>query len=183
MLGVLRIGFTGTQVGITQPQSNCLSNLIECYFDKFTIHNLEWHHGDCEGADEKFHDTLIEKYLSRNYANRIVIHPPIDESRRAYCKDSMLTLIPENYVARNHNIVDSIKALIVCPQQDEEIVRSGTWSTFRYASKENSSTKIIWIIQLDGRLIYLGTMKSLDEYGVVPNIPVGVIIGPSFPKG
>ena len=40
---------------------------------------------------------------------------------------------------RNKDIVNSCDILIACPENDKEVIRSGTWSTIRYAKKINKT--------------------------------------------
>jgi hypothetical protein len=118
------IGFTGTQRGMSDRQKKGLR-----------VHLLvaepgsELHHGDCFGGDEEAHEMALELGL------RIVIHPPLNNSKRAFCKGAHLVLPPKYYIDRNHDIVDVSALLIAAPKTDEEEVRSGTWATVRYARK------------------------------------------------
>jgi hypothetical protein len=67
---------------------------------------------------------------------RIVIHPPTDPKKRAFCKGAAEIREPKPYLDRNHDIVDEGSGLLIAaPFQEEEILRSGTWATVRYAWK------------------------------------------------
>lgn len=116
------IGFTGTQRGMTEAQ-------IETITDILFVHEPAWvHHGDCIGADAEFHD------LARNAGARVHIHPPDNPSKRAWCVgDKVSPELP--YLQRNKRIVASSDLLIAAPGESEEQLRSGTWSTWRYADK------------------------------------------------
>lgn len=132
----VKIGFTGTQKGLTAEQYKKLSDFISI------INNtvLEFHHGDCIGADEEFH-TICETFNIE-----IVIHPPLNESKRAFCESGTL-LKRKEYLERNRDIVNSTDVMIVCPDSKIEKLRSGTWSTYRYAIRKN---KPIFIFYPDG---------------------------------
>jgi hypothetical protein len=39
--------------------------------------------------------------------------------------------------------VDETEFLIGAPKEDEEVLRSGTWSTIRYSKKSNKPKKIL----------------------------------------
>lgn len=123
------IGFTGTQIGMTALQKEIFENLI-CGLKG------EFHHGDCIGADAEAHD-IAEKYLE------CVIHPPIISAKRAFKKANRIceTL---NYLARNKAIVIACERMIATPKEFAEQVRSGTWSTIRYAKNSMKSTMIIF---------------------------------------
>ncbi len=129
----MAVGFTGTQDGITHKQ---VLQLLNTYL----IHESEIHHGDCIGADEQFH------YLARSIQMpSIQIHPPINESKRAFCDGPGVDILPaKEYLDRNKDIVNATEYLIACPGGYEEIMRSGTWSTVRYAAKKEKDVYIIF---------------------------------------
>ena len=97
----------------------------------------EAHHGDCVGADYTFHAICLEEKIP------VIIHPPINESKRAFCKEAQLILPAKEYLVRNHDIVDACDVLFVCPRTETEQRRSGTWATWRYAKKQNKEICLI----------------------------------------
>jgi hypothetical protein len=134
------IGFTGTRDGMSDHQKEGLLKLI------MSMDVRTFHHGDCVGADAEAHDIVCP------YAP-IIIHPPSNSKMRAY-KDTSgapgalkplgalkpsKVLEPKDYIARNHDIVDSTTVLIATPQggpsseSSPSAKRSGTWATIRYA--------------------------------------------------
>jgi hypothetical protein len=128
----MRIGFTGTQIGMTLLQQEefvlfCQENNI-----------IEFHHGDCIGADEQAHNIVREFFP----LVRIIIHPPINSSKRAFCKGDVLWT-PKEYLDRNKDIVNESDTVIAAPKENIEVLRSGTWSTIRYAKKANKLGKIL----------------------------------------
>lgn len=125
----MRIGFTGTQQGMSARQMDVLDALLQdIKMDGHTL-SVEFHHGDCIGADEQAHRIAEMHGLYR------IIHPPLDNSRRAWCKDAALVHEPRAYLDRNRDIVRASEILIATPAQEREMIRSGTWSTVRYARK------------------------------------------------
>lgn len=142
-----KIAFTGTQVGMTDSQLSIIRLFIKTHLDEIQ----EVHHGDCIGADDDFH-TLV-----RLHSNiKIVIHPPKNKSKRAF-KQGDLILEPDEYLKRNHDIVDTCDILLATPKENEEVLRSGTWATIRYGKK---SGKVVIIIFPNGELkIYDGAKK------------------------
>lgn len=90
----------------------------------------EFHHGDCIGADSQAHDIVARIKPS----SEIVIHPPVDPSKRAF-RESSRVRTERPYLERNHIIVDETELLIAAPSSIGEELRSGTWSTIRYARK------------------------------------------------
>ena len=134
----MKIGMTGSRNGISNAAINTLTSLP--FFNIDDVNQV--HHGDCIGADTTFHN-IVEKMNIE-----IVIHPPLDNKLRSYCK-SINILKPKPYLQRNHNIVDASDILIAFPPSKEEVLRSGTWSTIRYARKNK---KTIYIIFPDGSI-------------------------------
>lgn len=123
------LGFTGTQRGMTVSQVTSLRYLL--WNSGYVVH-----HGDCIGADAQAHD------IARACGLRVIIHPPINEAKRAWCKGDVI--LPErDYLDRNHDIVDACVWLVAAPGEEEEKIRSGTWSTVRYARRKGRSIKII----------------------------------------
>jgi hypothetical protein len=129
---VSKLGFTGTREGLTRRQIERLIRVLTVFKPS------EVHHGDCIGGDSDFH-TIVRSLL---FWTRIIGHPPEDSSRRAHCIFDR-ELPPRPYLDRNHDIVDAVEMLVVCPKEMEEIVRSGTWATYRYARKWHKSTILI----------------------------------------
>lgn len=125
-----KIGFTGTQRGITDYQHR---RLIQCLVK---IAGKEFHHGDCIGADE-----AADK-CARALGYIRIIHPPINLSRRAWCNGGEM-LEPKPYLERNQDIVNATEMLIAAPGEYEEQLRSGTWSTVRKAKKAGKPIVII----------------------------------------
>lgn len=140
------IGFTGTQTGMTLKQMNEVNSLFKEL--KLTV----FHHGDCIGADSEAHDFAVLYFrlikMIDSTVGKIVIHPPINNSKRAFCK-ALTIREPKEYLTRNKDIVNESDILIATPKEDTEQLRSGTWSTIRYARKMN---KKIYIILPNGLL-------------------------------
>jgi len=124
----IHVGFTGTKVGMSDAQKKTLLNWLKAC-RRFYRDYAEFHHGDCIGADAEAHDiaTLVGFETS--------IHPPINEYARAFCTPSFGSYEAKEYIERNHEIVDCVRVLIATPQTNEEVMRSGTWATVRYARK------------------------------------------------
>ena len=77
---------------------------------------------------------------------KIIGHPPIDDkelSAKAVELSSELVEKKE-YLQRNKDVVDSSDTLVAFPRTYEEQLRSGTWSTIRYARKKNKTIVIIY---------------------------------------
>lgn len=130
----MRVGFTGTQAGMTPAQKVRLGQMLRG-------RQVELHHGDCIGADADAHD------IAAALGAVIVIHPPIKDAKRAFCWHADKVMDPAPYHARNRAIVSATERLIACPKESEEVMRSGTWMTIRYA---RNMGRPIWILWPDG---------------------------------
>jgi len=118
------VGFTGTQHGMTAAQkAGVRRRLIRLRTSSL------FRHGDCVEADENAHDLALQLGYT------VIVHPPTDDSRRAFVKGYAQMLPPRPYLHRNRDIVDASDALIAAPHTSHEVLRSGTWSTVRYARK------------------------------------------------
>jgi hypothetical protein len=129
------IGFTGTQLGMTDAQKATLRKLLDGG-------GGEIHHGDSIGADAEAHNIADE------CGHAIIIHPPTNHSKRAWCEVPRHMMQPEKpYPNRNRDIVNETTSLIATPAEPEEQLRSGTWSTVRFAKKQG---KPVFVILPDG---------------------------------
>lgn len=137
----MKIGFTGTQSGITPQQFDLLVEVLQ------ELHEItEAHHGDCFGADWEF-SNIVDAIFG---FGKIHCHPPEDNKKRAFARvDVMNKALP--YIIRNHNIVDATDILIACPKGMIEERRSGTWATIRYSRKQGKPIVILWP---DGKYSY-----------------------------
>lgn len=124
------VGFTGTQVGMTEAQFTRVSRILASWGG--------WvHHGDCIGADKQFHDIAHARGI------KVAIHPPTHSGKRAFCVGDVCH-VPADYLTRNRQIVDASLGLIGTPKSFEEELRSGTWATIRYARRSKKPVVIVW---------------------------------------
>jgi hypothetical protein len=120
----MKIGFTGSRQGMSQPQMENFVMLLK------KMGMTEFHHGDCVGADEEAH-AIVRDFFPNV---QIVIHPPTSAGKRAFCVgDETRESLP--YLTRDRKIVDECEFLFAAPLRNTEELRSGTWSTIRYARK------------------------------------------------
>jgi hypothetical protein len=155
----MRIGFTGTQSGMTNFQKTVLKEILLA--EKCS----EFIHGDCYGADAQAND------ISKWFVDFISIFPPDNSNKRAWCFNPQrvdrkwewlkVGLInaeetryikvrwapKDSYLERNRHIVDNCDMMIACPKEDKHTVRSGTWATIRYAWSVHRKIVIIPPIQ------------------------------------
>lgn len=125
----MQLGFTGTQRGVTPEQwATCWSFLCERAPGSF-------HHGDCIGADDQIAG------MARLAGYRVVGHPPSFSGKRAWFASDENWPVAD-YLVRNHAIVNSCQEMLACPGGPEQL-RSGTWSTIRFAIKVRRRVTIV----------------------------------------
>lgn len=138
------VGFTGNRWGMALAQKLAVERLV----DDITADNYKgagqdgdivFHMGDCVGSDKEFYQIVGSLW-------RRVGHPPSRTQFRAFLDYDEERPV-KDYLPRNKDIVDESSILIATPASYDEIVRSGTWSTVRYAMKKR---KIVYIIFPDG---------------------------------
>ena len=141
---MIQVGFTGTRHGMTDAQKVTLRSLLT----KFG--GVEFHHGDCIGADSEAHDIAMEC----GYCP--IIHPPTNPALRAWRKVPSHLMRPERpYMTRNRDIVDAAQVIIATPAEMLER-NGGTWSTVRYARRVG---KPLHVILPDGSVV--GSLTTL----------------------
>jgi hypothetical protein len=134
---IVRAGFTGTSLGMSNGQLIMLTSILGLGVTHF-------HHGDCVGADAQAHD------LARAIGLKIEVHPPVVDRKRAFCQGATVVHNPKPYLERNQDIVDVTDFLIATPYEFDEQDRGGTWSTIRYARRH--AEKSLIIIKPNGRI-------------------------------
>jgi len=132
---MIEIGFTGTRRGMTIAQHRALVKIMLSYHKMSGT--FVWHHGLCTGSDEQSHK------LAQVFDFYIHGHPPTDEKHMATLDGFVGLDEPKPYLRRNHDIVDSTGILIATPHEHVEVLRSGTWSTIRYAKRIGKKVVII----------------------------------------
>ena len=135
-----RLGFSGTQTGMTDDQYMTL--------DQWLMENkqllTEIHHGGCVGADAQFHNLVGEHGLWK----LVHVHPSNNYHKTAQLAGVPAKVWPVDFpLERNLTIVQHSDIVIVTPKEDDEVLRSGTWATVRRARKLR---RLIKHIRLDG---------------------------------
>lgn len=134
----MNIGFTGTQVGMSESQKDKLAEILFRAADDHPGESLEFHHGDCVGADAQADS------IARSAGFRVVVHPPTNDAKRAFrARPGDAVREPRPYLVRNVDIVDETGFLVAAPKSAEEELRSGTWATVRYARSIRRLTVIL----------------------------------------
>lgn len=134
----MKLGFTGTQVGMTPMQLLKVAQMIT----KNPI--TESHSGDCIGADNEFLQLIQLANTNKSFPTIATHgHIPSYDSKRAFGKYAV-SHPPRPYLHRNHDIVDASDVMIGTPKGNEEQRRSGTWATIRYAKKTGKKLVVIF---------------------------------------
>lgn len=128
-------GFTGTRNGMTEKQKVAVVYILSQLQHKVD----KYRHGDCVGADQDFHEILTKS----GFNDQIELHPCDIDSQRAWCKAPVIHE-PKPPLERNKDIVRQSSILLVCPSGEKEVLRSGTWATYREGLRRNKNVIIVY---------------------------------------
>lgn len=131
----LHIGFTGSRDGMTYFQKQSVHRSLSLIKKRNKTTKLFFHHGDCIGADAQAH------LIAAKLGFIIVVHPPTDNTRRAFMQG--IVLPPKPFMDRNRDIVNESHLMIACPKTRQESLRSGTWATIRYSRNKGNLWNLI----------------------------------------
>lgn len=145
---IVRIGFTGTQEGMTWKQGSAVQarlTRLSAFGQWPQGEPVQRHHGCCIGADEEFHNMRVERAPMIG----LVLHPPLNRTKLStdlgdLTNPHIIVLEAQEYMDRNHAIVDQTDVLWAAPHTMNEVVRSGTWATVRYARRVDKPIVIFW---------------------------------------
>ena len=143
----MRVGFTGTRVGLTDQQLAWLYAQLESGLVS------EAHHGACTGADAAVHQAVLDLADDRLRPSVIHVWPPTNPRYRAEeCLIKLsgrVVIHPEMpYLERNREIVNATAGLVALPLQNEQPASSmewgGTWYTVNFAERMNRPVTICY---------------------------------------
>ena len=129
----MKIAFTGTTRGMTGWQ---MQRLHEALCERAKGH-WQFHHGGAPGADRQAH------YLARELGcEDLHVWLPVGKTwaEEAGTTVHHTRLLP---LRRNHLVIGGADVVIAAPYQRDEIRRSGTWATVRYARKANITVVLL----------------------------------------
>lgn len=136
----LPVGFTGSSEPINHDQLANLSTVMEW------LRPVILHHGDCINADAEADSVAHQLGID------VALHPPKNPVKRAFCGDAKVVYPALEYLERNRAIVQSTFVLIAVPRTEEDYLRSGTWSTVRFARKLR---RPVLLLPPSGKISYL----------------------------
>lgn len=113
-----------------------LNDILES--NQFSSAPTCFHHGDCVNCDE---DAAM---LAKALGYLVHAHPPFKDNLRAFSEFNDVIHAPKDFLDRNKDIVDVSGIMIATPHTVNEVIRSGTWSTIRYARSLNRELCIIF---------------------------------------
>lgn len=140
------VGFTGSRTGITPKQEEALRQLLKW------INPVEVHHGECVGADARFH-SIVREVLPEC---KIVGHPPISDTFQAdvACDEEWER---KGYLNRDRDVVECSSIIIGMPKffkvhdpieregaKHATSFRGGTWYTIQYGKKLGKEVVIVF---------------------------------------
>lgn len=144
---MLKVGFTGTRVGMTSQQKDALSKELGLLLRVFSSWPAsEFHHGDCVGADAEAYQIANELGFD------IHRHPPCNPFRQANTRYDV-DYPAKHYRERNRDIVRITDFLIACPKAYDKTFSGGTWYTYNHACQQGSFKRAM-LIYPDGRRLY-----------------------------
>ncbi len=120
-----------------------LSSIVRQEIEQGTSY-IEFHHGDCIGADDE------AATIAHEVGCYVVAHPghpakkPEDTKFRAFNPHNDEILPSKEFLVRDHDIVNIAYHMIAAPHTDKELVRSGTWTTVRYARKADKTISFVY---------------------------------------
>lgn len=165
----IKVGFTGTRRGMTGSQWASLTALLKAFCQRYD--RVEFHHGQCIGADEE------AASIAKELGCWIVSHPPTNQKAISnFAFDEARA--PRPYLQRNNGIVNEADVVLAAPGEIEEQLRSGTWATIRYARRSGKPAEILY--PLPGEVRH--AITEIQPQWPLPGIESRVIdrrLGPS----
>jgi len=129
---LLKVGVTATREGLAPPQARSLFRFFK------HLKPGELHEGACIGGDEQ------AWIMAKSLGWHTVAHPgQVPPALRGRVLDRDEIRLERPPLERNRKIVDETEELVALPKGPEEL-RSGTWSTVRYARRLGRQITIIW---------------------------------------
>jgi hypothetical protein len=116
------VGITGTRAGLSVYQYDTVFFILS---HLTVLGGLK--HGDAIGVDVQVANIATELGIPT------FAYPPDNPKYRAF-HQSTLIMEEKPYRVRDKDVANS-DLLIACPKQSHEIIRSGTWATYRDAKK------------------------------------------------
>jgi len=132
----MMITFTGTQRGMTQRQKDGLRTMLRIHGARFGSSDFILLHGGCVGADDEADNIANDMRIDRWIFPSTIDAKRVDDLFFLNRKRSRCAIEPpEEPLLRNRKMVEIGQIVIAAPSSADEVLRSGTWATVRYARK------------------------------------------------
>lgn len=139
---MIHLGYSGPSKGMTADQIR----IFESWLRNHALDGpVMFHHGDCIGGDAQAH--AIAAMLR---GVQIHIHPPINESKRAFCYPSDVQSEPKEYLPRNDDIISASEELFCAVPTDSMTPRSGPWYVVKHGKDKG---RIVFAVNQRGLLV------------------------------
>jgi hypothetical protein len=133
----VKVSFTGTREGMSAWQKQQLVKFLEEHRNQVAL----FAHGACSGADVEAHYMVRDVCGSSTF---IAVFPSTAKTR-VHVQGADYVADPKPPLERDRDIVDcGCDLLLAAPLQMSEVLRSGTWSTIRYARKKHVPVQVMW---------------------------------------
>lgn len=119
--------FTGTRNGMSALQIRFLTAVLKSGLIEVLVHGM------CRGADEQA-DAIAKRFHIYRAGYPADDSVSTQSRKNLDCEEIM---DPSPPLDRNRVMVDRGEFLIGAPQQEKEVLRSGTWAAIRYARKQD----------------------------------------------
>jgi len=135
----LKVGFTGSRIGLNSVQREIVRKILVHHF----THGSEFRHGECVGSD------VEAAAIAKRIGYKVIAYPgypgnnPRNLQFRGHFAGNDVVMPPSEFITRNRLIVDASEMLIGAPKELTEVLRSGTWAAIRYALKSGKPTMVV----------------------------------------
>lgn len=116
------VGITGTRKGVEMERLQSLLDMLNSLGATTVVH------GGCHGVDTQAH--AVARQLDLEIEVRPGPGSDLDSLQGGFIVHER-----KPYLVRNRDIVRQCDELIALPASEDEVLRSGTWATVRYAHK------------------------------------------------
>ena len=132
---------------MTIVQLQCFQFLVDRHFKaafKDGAKDVEFHDGDCVGADDQAHRLVDHMRHLDGMKIKMHGHPCNLDAKRAWNEFDVEHEVKAPLV-RNRDIVDCSEIIYAAPKEFyEQLRRSGTWATMRCAVRQQKKLVVIW---------------------------------------
>ena len=140
----MNVGFTGTHRGMTEPQKYGVRRLLTNYLLQMAGQRVRFRHGLCVGSDDQ------SACIAHELGFYVIAYPgfppkdPENLSNRGLFQFNDEVMPAGPFLDRDKLIVDASSIMLATPFTKQEVIRSGTWATVRYARRVHKPVILIY---------------------------------------